>query len=110
MQVTMVSEWQKVEDALQKGSDNSNLGMVLKDDQLMWTGVLCQFDIIGNEMDLTLVEQEGLLFSDFIMLVSVTASSTSGKSLREATLNKRIDEVVLTGPKWTKLDKIDQTR
>ena len=43
--VTMVSEWQKVEDALQKGSDNSNLGMVLKDDQLMWTGVLCQFDI-----------------------------------------------------------------
>ena len=43
--VTMVSGWQKVEDALRKGSDNSNLGMVLKDDQLMWTGVLCQFDI-----------------------------------------------------------------
>ena len=45
--VTMVSEWQKVEDALQKGSD-SNLGIVLKDDQLMWTGVLCQFDIVNE--------------------------------------------------------------
>ena len=65
---------------------------------------------IGNEMDLTLVELEGLLFSDFIMVMSVTASSTSGKSLPEATLNKTIDEVVLTGPKWTKLEKIDQTR
>ena len=60
---------------------------------------------IGNEMDLTLVELGGLLFSDFIMVVSVTASSTSGKSLPEATLNKTIDEVVRTGPKWTNWKK-----
>ncbi|XP_020257070.1 U4/U6 small nuclear ribonucleoprotein Prp31 homolog isoform X2 [Asparagus officinalis] len=46
---------------------------------------------IGNEMDLTLVDLEGLLPSAIIMVVSVTASTTSGKPLSEENLKKTID-------------------
>ncbi|KAJ7300318.1 hypothetical protein O6H91_Y540500 [Diphasiastrum complanatum] len=46
---------------------------------------------IGNEMDLTLVDLEGLLPSATIMVVSVTASTTSGKPLSEENLQKTID-------------------
>lgn len=46
---------------------------------------------IGNEMDLTLVDLEGLLPSAVIMVVSVTASTTSGKPLPEEILQKTID-------------------
>lgn len=46
---------------------------------------------IGNEIDVTLVDLEGLLPSAIIMVVSVTASTTSGKPLPEETLQKTID-------------------
>ncbi|CAI9092884.1 OLC1v1028241C1 [Oldenlandia corymbosa var. corymbosa] len=46
---------------------------------------------IGNEMDLTLVDLEGLLPSAIIMVVSVTASTTSGKPLPDDVLQKTID-------------------
>lgn len=46
---------------------------------------------IGNEMDLTLVDLQGLLPSAGIMVVSVTASTTSGKPLPEEVLNKTIE-------------------
>ncbi|CAI9266691.1 unnamed protein product [Lactuca saligna] len=46
---------------------------------------------IGNEVDLTLVDLEGLLPSAIIMVVSVTASTTSGKPLPENTLQKTIE-------------------
>ncbi|XP_062159457.1 U4/U6 small nuclear ribonucleoprotein Prp31 homolog [Alnus glutinosa] len=123
---------QKVDDALQKGSDISNHGMVLEDDPEYLLIVDCNalsVDIeneiviihnfirdkyrlkfpeleslvhhpidyarvvkkIGNEMDLTLVDLEGLLPSAIIMVVSVTASTTSGKPLPEEILNKTID-------------------
>ncbi|KAJ8640280.1 hypothetical protein MRB53_016974 [Persea americana] len=123
---------QKVEDALQKGSDISNRGMVLEDDPEYQLIVDCNslsVDIeneiviihnfirdnyrlkfpeleslvhhpidyarvvkkIANEMDLTLVDLEGLLPSAIIMVVSVTASTTSGKPLPEENLQKTID-------------------
>lgn len=46
---------------------------------------------IGNEMDLTLVDLEGLLPSATIMVVSVTASTTSGKPLSDEDLAKTLD-------------------
>ncbi|KAL5552914.1 hypothetical protein UlMin_040315 [Ulmus minor] len=46
---------------------------------------------IGNEVDVTLVDLEGLLPSAIIMVVSVTASTTSGKPLPEDMLQKTID-------------------
>ncbi|XP_078443678.1 pre-mRNA processing ribonucleoprotein binding region-containing protein [Wolffia australiana] len=46
---------------------------------------------IGNEVDLTLVDLEGLLPSAIIMVVSVTASTTSGKPLPEENLKKTMD-------------------
>lgn len=46
---------------------------------------------IGNETDLTLVDLEGLLPSATIMVVSVTASTTSGKPLPEEVLQKTIE-------------------
>ncbi|PHT92772.1 hypothetical protein T459_00654 [Capsicum annuum] len=46
---------------------------------------------IRNEMDLTLVELEGLLPSAIIMVVSVTASTTSGKPLPEDVLQKTVE-------------------
>ncbi|CAA3006951.1 U4 U6 small nuclear ribonucleo Prp31 homolog [Olea europaea subsp. europaea] len=46
---------------------------------------------IGNEMDLTLVDLEGLLPSAIIMVISVTASTTSGKPLPEDVLQKTLD-------------------
>ncbi|KAF3331489.1 pre-mRNA processing ribonucleoprotein binding region-containing protein isoform X2 [Carex rostrata] len=46
---------------------------------------------IGNETDLTLVDLEGLLPSAVIMVVSVTASTTTGKPLPEETLAKTIE-------------------
>ncbi|CAA6670634.1 unnamed protein product [Spirodela intermedia] len=46
---------------------------------------------IGNEVDLTLVDLEGLLPSAIIMVVSVTASTTSGKPLPEENLKKTIE-------------------
>ena len=128
----MVSDWQKVEDALQNGSDMTNHGMVLEDDpeyQLIVDCNALSVDIeneiviihnfirdkyrlkfpeleslvhhpidyarvvkkIANEMDLTLVDLEGLLPSAIIMVVSVTASTTSGKPLPEEILSKTID-------------------
>uniref|UniRef100_F6HPN1 Nop domain-containing protein n=1 Tax=Vitis vinifera TaxID=29760 RepID=F6HPN1_VITVI len=123
---------QKVEDALEKGSDMSNHGIVLEDDpeyQLIVDCNALSVDIeneiviihnfirdnyrlkfpeleslvhhpidyarvvkkIGNEMDLTLVDLEGLLPSAIIMVVSVTASTTSGKPLPEENLKKTVD-------------------
>lgn len=122
-------ELQKVEDALQKGSDISMHGIVLEDDPEYQLIVECNalsVDIeneiviihnfirdkyrlkfpeleslvlhpidyarvvkrIGNEMDLTLIDLEGLLPAATIMVVSVTASTTSGKPLPEEVLNK----------------------
>lgn len=46
---------------------------------------------IGNEMDLTLVDLEGLLPSATIMVVSVTASTTTGKPLSEENLERVMD-------------------
>ncbi|EFH65032.1 hypothetical protein ARALYDRAFT_339268 [Arabidopsis lyrata subsp. lyrata] len=46
---------------------------------------------IGNEMDLTLVDLEGLLPSAMIMVVSVTASTTKGNQLPKDVLLKTID-------------------
>ncbi|KAK9087731.1 hypothetical protein Syun_030125 [Stephania yunnanensis] len=123
---------QKVEDALEKGNDMSNQGLVLEYDpeyQLIVDCNALSVDIeneiviihnfirdnyrlkfpeleslvhhpidyarvvkkIGNEMDLTLVDLEGLLPSAIIMVVSVTASTTSGKPLPEENLQKTID-------------------
>ncbi|GMH20715.1 hypothetical protein Nepgr_022556 [Nepenthes gracilis] len=123
---------QKVEDALQKGSENSDHGIVLEDDpeyQLIVDCNALSVDIeneiiiihnfirdkyrlkfpeleslvhhpidyarvvkrIGNEMDLTLVDLDGLLPSAIIMVVSVTASTTSGRPLPEDVLGKTIE-------------------
>ncbi|XP_071738114.1 U4/U6 small nuclear ribonucleoprotein Prp31 homolog [Rutidosis leptorrhynchoides] len=46
---------------------------------------------IGNEVDLTLVDLQGLLPSATIMVISVTASTTSGKPLPEHVLEKTIE-------------------
>ncbi|CAM8970395.1 unnamed protein product [Rhodiola kirilowii] len=46
---------------------------------------------IRNETDLTIVDLEGILPSAMIMVVSVTASTTSGKPLPEVNLQKTID-------------------
>ncbi|XP_011038848.1 PREDICTED: U4/U6 small nuclear ribonucleoprotein Prp31 isoform X1 [Populus euphratica] len=46
---------------------------------------------IGNEMDLTLVDMEGLIPAAIRMVISVTASTTSGKPLPEEVLQKTID-------------------
>ncbi|KAL1804426.1 hypothetical protein DCAR_0936076 [Daucus carota subsp. sativus] len=46
---------------------------------------------IGNEVDLTLVDLEGLLPSAIIMVVSVTASTTSGKPLLAEDLQKTVE-------------------
>ncbi|GAU20972.1 hypothetical protein TSUD_201210 [Trifolium subterraneum] len=47
---------------------------------------------IGNQMDLSLVDLQGLLPSPIIMVVSVTASTTTGgKPLPEQVLNKTIE-------------------
>ncbi|OAY65833.1 U4/U6 small nuclear ribonucleoprotein Prp31 homolog [Ananas comosus] len=123
---------QKVDDALQKGSDFSTNVTILEDDpeyQLIVDCNALSVDIeneiiiihnfirdkyrlkfpeleslvhhpidyarvvkkIGNEMDLTLVDLEGLLPSAIIMVVSVTASTTSGKPLSEENLQKTIE-------------------
>uniref|UniRef100_A0A0E0AJY1 Nop domain-containing protein n=2 Tax=Oryza glumipatula TaxID=40148 RepID=A0A0E0AJY1_9ORYZ len=123
---------QKVEDALQKGTDFSNQGSILEEDpeyQLIVDCNALSVDIeneiiiihnfirdkyrlkfpeleslvhhpidyarvvqkIGNEMDLTLVDLEGLLPSAIIMVVSVTASTTNGKPLSEENLAKTIE-------------------
>ncbi|KNA25411.1 hypothetical protein SOVF_006860 [Spinacia oleracea] len=123
---------QKVEDALQKGSEVPDHGIVLEDDpeyQLIVDCNALSVDIeneiiiihnfirdkyrlkfpeleslvhhpidyarvvkkIGNEIDLTLVDLEGLLPSAIIMVVSVTASTTSGKPLPEEVLQKTVE-------------------
>ncbi|RYQ94782.1 hypothetical protein Ahy_B08g089716 isoform B [Arachis hypogaea] len=123
---------QKVEEALQKGTDVSIQGVDLEDDPEYQLIVECNalsVDIeneiviihnfirdkyrlkfpeleslvhhpidyarvvkkIGNEMDLTLVDLEGLLPSAIIMVVSVTASTTTGKPLPEDVLSKTIE-------------------
>jgi len=123
---------QKVECALQKGSEIPDHGIVLEDDPEYQLIVDCNqlsVDIeneiiiihnfirdkyrlkfpeleslvhhpidyarvvkkIGNEMDLTLVDLEGLLPSAIIMVVSVTASTTTGKPLPEDVLQKTIE-------------------
>ncbi|CAN0879046.1 U4/U6 small nuclear ribonucleoprotein Prp31 homolog [Linum grandiflorum] len=46
---------------------------------------------IGNQMDLTLVDLDGLLPSAIIMVVSVTASTTSGKPLPDHVLQQTTD-------------------
>ncbi|KAK6922163.1 Nop domain [Dillenia turbinata] len=130
--IGFTDKMQKVEDALEKGSDVSNLGIVLVDDpeyQLMVDCNALSVDIgneiaiihnfirdkyrlkfpelkslvhhpidyapvvkkIGNEMDLTLVDLEGLLPLAIIMVVSVTASTTSGNPLSEENLRKTIE-------------------
>lgn len=123
---------QKVEEALQNGSEITRNGIVLEDDpeyQLIVDCNALSVDIeneiviihnfirdkyrlkfpeleslvhhpidyarvvkkIGNEIDLTLVDLEGLLPSAIIMVVSVTASTTSGKPLSEENLQKTLD-------------------
>ncbi|XP_021726991.1 U4/U6 small nuclear ribonucleoprotein Prp31 homolog [Chenopodium quinoa] len=123
---------QKVEDALLKGSEIPEHGIVLEDDpeyQLIVDCNALSVDIeneiiiihnfirdkyrlkfpeleslvhhpidyarvvkkIGNEVDLTLVDLEGLLPSAIIMVVSVTASTTSGKPLPEDVLQKTVE-------------------
>ncbi|WJX81327.1 U4/U6-U5 snRNP complex subunit prp31 [Trifolium repens] len=123
---------QKVEEALQKGSDVSIQGVDLEDDPEYQLIVECNalsVDIeneiviihnfirdkyrlkfpeleslvhhpidyarvvkkIRNEMDLTLVDLEGLLPSAIIMVVSVTASTTTGKPLPDDILSKTIE-------------------
>ncbi|POO01757.1 U4/U6 small nuclear ribonucleoprotein Prp [Trema orientale] len=46
---------------------------------------------IGNEMDLTKVDLEGLLPSPVAMVVSITASTTSGEPLAEQALRETIE-------------------
>ncbi|XP_058195495.1 U4/U6 small nuclear ribonucleoprotein Prp31 homolog [Rhododendron vialii] len=46
---------------------------------------------IGNQMDLTVVDLEGLVPSAIIMVVSIAASTTSGKALAKEVLRKTID-------------------
>ncbi|KAL8136051.1 hypothetical protein AgCh_010594 [Apium graveolens] len=46
---------------------------------------------IGNEVDLTLVDLQGVLPSAIIMVVSITASTTSGKPLLDEDLVKTIE-------------------
>lgn len=123
---------QKVESALEKGSEVSMHGVVLEDDpeyQLIVDCNALSVDIeneiiiihnfirdkyrlkfpeleslvhhpidyarvvkkIGNEVDLTLVDLEGLLPSAIIMVVSVTASTTSGKPLLAEDLQKTVE-------------------
>lgn len=123
---------QKVEEALQNGSEITRNGIVLEDEpeyQLIVDCNALSVDIeneiiiihnfirdkyrlkfpeleslvhhpidyarvvkkIGNEIDLTLVDLEGLLPSAIIMVVSVTASTTSGKPLSEENLQKTLD-------------------
>ncbi|XP_074562687.1 U4/U6 small nuclear ribonucleoprotein Prp31 homolog [Curcuma longa] len=123
---------QKVDNALEKGTDISSAGIVLEDDpeyQLIVDCNALSVDIeneiliihnfirdkyrpkfpeleslvhhpidyarvvkkIGNEVDLTLVDLEGLLPSAIIMVISVTASTTSGKPLSKENLNKTVD-------------------
>jgi len=123
---------QKVQEALQNGSEITRNGIVLEDDpeyQLIVDCNALSVDIeneiviihnfirdkyrlkfpeleslvhhpidyarvvkkIGNEIDLTLVDLEGLLPSAIIMVVSVTASTTSGKPLSEENLQKTLD-------------------
>ncbi|KAK4788730.1 hypothetical protein SAY86_020049 [Trapa natans] len=143
---------QKVEDALQKGSDISMHGLVLEDDPEYQLIVECNalsVDIeneiviihnfirdkyrlkfpeleslvlhpidyarvvkrIGNEMDLTLIDLEGLLPAATIMVVSVTASTTSGKPLPEDVLNKTVEAcdraLVLDSSKKKVLDFVE---
>jgi U4/U6 small nuclear ribonucleoprotein PRP31 len=47
--------------------------------------------VIGNEMDMTLVNLEEVLPSATIMVVSVTGSTTSGKPLQEEELSKVVE-------------------
>ncbi|VAH46163.1 unnamed protein product [Triticum turgidum subsp. durum] len=123
---------QKVEGALEKGTDLSNQGFILEEDpeyQLIVDCNALSVDIeneliivhnfirdkyrlkfpeleslvhhpidyahvvkkIANEMDSTLVDLEGLLPSAVIMVVSVTALTTSGKPLSEENLVKTIE-------------------
>ncbi|PWA46619.1 glyoxysomal fatty acid beta-oxidation multifunctional protein MFP-a [Artemisia annua] len=98
----------KVEDALEKGSDMSNLGMILEDDpeyQLIAECNTLSFPEleslvhhpidyaraakkIGNEVDLTVLDLEGLLPAAIIMVISVTASTKSGQPLPKDVLQK----------------------
>ncbi|KAG6749656.1 hypothetical protein POTOM_046718 [Populus tomentosa] len=128
----LLFKWQKVEDALEKGSCVQDHGIVLEDDpeyQLIVNCNVLSVDIeneiviihnfirdkyrlkfpeleslvhhpidyarvvkkIGNEMDLTLVDMEGLLPAAIRMVISVTASTTSGKPLPEEVLQKTIE-------------------
>uniref|UniRef100_A0A6N2KMZ4 Nop domain-containing protein n=1 Tax=Salix viminalis TaxID=40686 RepID=A0A6N2KMZ4_SALVM len=93
---------EKVEDALEKGSGVQDHGMVLEDDpEYRYSELQCIFHHpidyarvvkkIGNEMDLTLVDMEGLLPAAIRMVISVTASTTSGKPLPEEVLQKTIE-------------------
>ncbi|GLT36535.1 hypothetical protein SLA2020_109070 [Shorea laevis] len=123
---------QKVEDALQKGSDISNQGMALEDDAECQLIVDCNTSLVefeneiiiihnfirdkyklkfpelkslvlhpidyapvvkkvGNELDLTLVDLEGLLPLAIIMAVLVTAATTGGKLRPEDLLQKTFD-------------------
>ncbi|KAG9156459.1 hypothetical protein Leryth_019971 [Lithospermum erythrorhizon] len=66
---------------------------------------------IGNETDLTLVDLEELLPSAIIMVISVTASTTSGKPLPEDVLEKTIEAcdrgLVLDAAKKKVLDFVE---
>ncbi|KAF7149583.1 hypothetical protein RHSIM_Rhsim02G0120300 [Rhododendron simsii] len=94
----------KVEDALEKGFDMPKNGAVLENDpeyRLKFPELesLVHHPIdyarvvkrIGNQMDLTVVDLEGLVLSAIIMVVSIAASTTSGKPLPEEVLRKTIE-------------------
>uniref|UniRef100_A0A3B5Z4L9 Nop domain-containing protein n=1 Tax=Triticum aestivum TaxID=4565 RepID=A0A3B5Z4L9_WHEAT len=93
---------QKVEGALEKDTYLSNQGFILEEDpELKFPELesLVHHPIdyarvvkkIANEVDITLVDLEGLLPSAVIMVVSVTASTTSGKPLSQENLVKTIE-------------------
>ncbi|KAK1370373.1 hypothetical protein POM88_036465 [Heracleum sosnowskyi] len=81
---------QKVKSALEKGSDISMHGELesLVHHPTDYARVVKK---IGNEVDLTLVDLQGLLPSAIIMVVSVTASTTSGKPLLAEDLHETVE-------------------
>ncbi|KAL8109872.1 hypothetical protein AgCh_025823 [Apium graveolens] len=81
----------KVESALEKGSDYRLKFPELESLVHHPTDYARVVKKIGNEVDLTLVDLQGLLPSAIIMVVSVVASTTSGKPLLAEDLCKTVE-------------------
>ncbi|XVE85050.1 hypothetical protein DITRI_Ditri17bG0061300 [Diplodiscus trichospermus] len=93
---------QKVEDALEKGSDFSNQGLVLEDDPEYQLIVDCKALSVDIENEIVIIhnfirDKYRLKFPELESLVhhpidyALTASTTSGKPLPEDVLQKTID-------------------